>query len=290
MAAAPPGCGASGTLRPAMRRLQLVELHDTRWFPGVWRDLVTDFLAHYAAFFRPYSGVVDVLAEALERSGTTRMVDLGAGGGSTVLELKAPLDRALGRPVTVVLTDKYPNHGAFSGIVARHPTEVEAVAEPVDATVVPVELVGFRTMFSSFHHFEPPVARAILADAVRQGRGIGVFEYTERRLVRWLMPLILIPALIWSLTPFIRPFAWRRLLWTYLLPVVPLVALWDGFVSVLRSYTPEELTALVDSIEDGGFRWQVGRAPSVWPCRVTYLVGTPQTADGRPDATPASSR
>ena len=258
-----------------MRRLQLVELHETRWFPGVWRDLITDFLAHYAVTFRPYAHVVELLARALRQAGTTRLVDLGAGGGCTALGLKPALDEALGAPVTVVLTDKYPNLNAFAAVAARFPGEVEVVTESVDATSVPATLDGFRTLFTSFHHFEPQRARAILANAARSGRGIGVFEYTERRPLLWTLPLILIPALIWCVTPFMRPLTWRRVLWTYLLPVVPLVAVLDGVVSVLRSYSPDELLRMVEGLDLDGYSWRVGRARSLAVSRVTYLIGLP---------------
>ena len=39
-------------------------------------------------------------------------------------------------------------------------------------------------------------------------------------------------------TPLIRPFTLSRILWTYLLPLVPLTCWWDGIVSQLRAYTP----------------------------------------------------
>jgi hypothetical protein len=49
---------------------------------------------------------------------------------------------------------------------------------------------------------------------------------------------------VWVFTPFMRPFLWKRLLFTYPLPCVPMICLWDGFVSQLRAYTPDELRAL----------------------------------------------
>ena len=45
--------------------------------------------------------------------------------------------------------------------------------------------------------------------------------------------------------PACPPFRWSRLLWTYLVPVIPLVLLFDGIVSCLRSYRPDELLKLV---------------------------------------------
>ena len=148
---------------------------------------------------------------------------------------------------------------------------------PVDAVDVPSDLKGFRTLFTSFHHFRPDAARKILADAVRKGEGVGIFEYTERNWLIWTMPILLIPAFIWLSTPFIRPFRWRRFLWTYLIPVVPIIAMWDGFVSNLRTYSIDEIRDLVRQLDDQGYEWKVGRAPAIGMSRVTYAIGSPQT-------------
>jgi len=258
-----------------MRRLQLVELHDLAGFPAAWRDPFTDFMAFYAERFRPYARVVPILADALRRAGSRRLIDLGSGGGAAVLALKPGLDAALNAPVRATLTDKYPNRAAFEAAARRFPGEVDWVGESVDATAVPAELDGFRTLLGAFHHFPPELARSILADAARQRRGLAILEYTERRPWLWALPLLLTPLLIWLVTPFIRPLTAGRVLWTYLLPVVPLVAVWDGLVSVLRSYTPEELLALTEGLDDG-CAWVAGHVRSIGASRATYLIGVPR--------------
>jgi hypothetical protein len=140
---------------------------------------------------------------------------------------------------------------------------------------VPPGLGGVRTLFTSFHHLHPEEAREVLENAVDHAAGIGVFEYTERNWLIWTLPVLLIPLFVWVCTPFIRPFSWRRLLWTYLLPVVPVVAMWDGLVSNLRTYSVTELGKLVEQIGSQRFHWRIGRIRSIGPSRVTYLIGTP---------------
>ena len=87
---------------------------------------------------------------------------------------------------------------------------------------------------------------------------------------------LLTPILVLLVTPFIRPFGWSRLLFTYLLPLVPLTCLWDGFVSQLRAYTPEELNTLAKSLGDVGYRWDAGKGRLQGsPAHLTYLIGRP---------------
>src|SRR5258706_8321611 len=157
-----------------MGRLQLFEIHDQPWCPHSLRDALTDFLQFTINLGGTYDAVVPMLRDAIVRAGATQVVDLCSGaGGPWRRWVHATRGHAPGFGLPVVLTDKYPNRLAQSGALPFH-------AEPVDATAVPSDLKGFRTLFTSFHHFRPADAHAILADAVRQRQGIGVFEISRR--------------------------------------------------------------------------------------------------------------
>jgi hypothetical protein len=130
-------------------------------------------------------------------------------------------------------------------------------------------------MFTSFHHFRPSDARTILADAVRSGVGIGVFEFTGRGLRRFAA-VALTPFAVLYAVPFLRPVRWRTLLFTYVIPIIPIGVLVDGVVSCLRTYSPAELAALVEPLQGNGYMWEVGEARgerSRLP--ITYLLGYP---------------
>ena len=105
---------------------------------------------------------------------------------------------------------------------------------------------------------------------------IAVFEIPERTL-SVVLSTLLAPFMVLVATPFIRPFRWGRLVYTYLLPLVPLTCLWDGVVSQLRAYTPDELDRLADDVSME-YAWASGKvAVGGLPARLTYLIGHPQT-------------
>jgi hypothetical protein len=245
------------------------------WFPAVWRDLLTDFLSFYASAFKPYACVAPLLAEALEQEGAARIVDLCSGAGRPLLSLVPALQGLGFRELEVTLTDRFPNVEALESTGGTG-AKVTYLTTPTDAADVPVSLDGFRTLFTSFHHFRPAAARAIVANAVDNDEGVGIFEYTERSWLIWGLPTLLIPLFVWLCTPFMRPIRWRRLLWTYLVPVVPIVALWDGFVSNLRTYSVRELKDLVEQVADDRYEWRIGKRRSLGLSRVTYAIGTPR--------------
>src|SRR5205823_4226357 len=128
------------------------------------------------------------------------------------------------------------------------------------------------------HHFRPDDAVAILKNAAQAGQPIGIFEISDRSL-RTLVPMLLLtPLMVLLATPFIRPFRWRRLFWTYVLPLVPLTCWWDGIVSQLRAYRPEELEELARAVGETTYCWQAGQVPIVsTPGCLTYLIGYPGT-------------
>ena len=257
-----------------MRRRQLVELEDLPWWPRVFRDAVTDYLAIALRLAGTYTPMAPRLADALRRCKADRVVDLCSGGGGPWAVL-LPALRARGVNVSLCLTDKYPNTQAFERLASAVPG-VRYEAGSISAGEVPPDLKGFRTVFTGFHHFPPTQARAVLAAAVRDRQGIGVFEAVSRSPAALaVMPLL--PGAVWLVTPAIRPFRWSRLFWTYLVPVVPAVVLFDGVVSCLRIYTPDELAAMAREVGSDLYDWQTGveRPPGSF-IPIPYLIGVPR--------------
>lgn len=142
---------------------------------------------------------------------------------------------------------------------------------------MPADLDGVRTMFNAFHHFAPAQARAILADAVAKRRAIAVFEGIDRRLPALLALPIQVPAML-LLTPFVRPFRWSRLVFTYLVPLIPAIILFDGTVSFLRVYLEDELRELVAATPGHErFHWDIGTTRAGGAALgLTHLVGVPR--------------
>jgi hypothetical protein len=257
-----------------MNRVQFIELHEQPWFPAFLRNDITDILQYALNLSKAYASIVPLLQRALTSAGNPSIVDLCSGGGGPWLNLSRKLKGASGG-VQVSLTDKYPNHAAFTNARSRAPISINFYQHSVDARNVPVELLGFRTIFTSFHHFTPDEARAIIQDTVDARQGIGIFEITRRTASAMLL-IVLWSLAPFVLTPFVRPFRWSRLFFTYLLPVIPFVLLFDGVVSCLRTYRPGELRDLVSGLSPNGYQWQAGefRNPGL-KIPITYLIGYP---------------
>jgi hypothetical protein len=263
----------------AMRRIQFIELHEQPWFPSTLRNEITDALQCGSEILNAYVPISRLLERALEAAGTRSIVDVCSGSGGPWLKLFQQLgERGIG--CRIWLTDKFPNLAAFEKIKAASANGIDFYPGTVDAMKVPSELNGFRTIFSSFHHFPPPQGRAILQSAVDGGQGIGIFEITSRSISALGMMFLwcLTP---FAFTPFLRPFRWSRLFYTYLLPVIPLVLLMDGVVSCLRTYRTGELHELVGGLVASDYKWEIGELPgAIAGLPITYLVGWPRGSAG----------
>jgi len=255
-----------------MKRIHFIEIADESWCPNAIRHGVTDYCRFVTEMSRAFNVVAPLLAGALQRTSARRVLDLGSGAAGPWLQLQ-PLLRGMGVNLPVCLSDHVPNHEAFERARRLSREAIIYYPKPVDATRVPGDLFGFRTIFSAFHHLRPDQARAALADAVAKGEGIAVFDWTRPSIL--LFPLLLAtPLRVLLATPFIRPFRWSRLFWTYLVPALPVILLFDTVVSLLRVYSAQELRDLTEGLDR--YHWEVGTVRGKWmPIRITYLIGVP---------------
>jgi hypothetical protein len=254
-------------------RVHLFEWEDQPWFPRVVRDAATGYLRVAARVSGQTAKLLPKLTETLDAAHEDRLVDLCSGGGGPVPDLVGEL-ATRGRVVSATLTDLYPNRDALAAAAAASGGRITAHDGPVDATAVPAELSGVRTMFNSFHHLRPDLARAVLADAARARRPIAVFELVGRR-PGMILGMLFAPLAVLFMMPLVRPVNWLALVLTYLFPIVPLVVLWDGIVSCLRVYSPHELAGLTAGL-DAGYKWDIGTIPLGPPgLHATYLIGQP---------------
>jgi hypothetical protein len=261
-----------------LRRIQLFEFTDLSWYPQAFRRIQTDYLQFVATLGAGHKNLAPLIMKAMQRAGTTEILDLCSGGSGPWMRLKEQFRQA-GWPVSVKLTDKYPHPEALHKWSVSSSQGIEYLAEPVDALYVPHHLKGMRTLFEGFHHFEPEKARSILWDAMENRAAIGVFE-ASLKAPMGLFFLILSPlaTLIGYLllTPFIKSRSLSRFVWTYLIPVVPLVTCWDGVVSFLRVYSLQDLKELTDSLPGKDYHWETGQASTGTPFfTFTYLLGYP---------------
>jgi len=249
-------------------RLHLFEFEDQPWLPGFLRNSMTAYLATTYGLTPFPAQWARHIERLLGHDRINEIVDLGSGaGGPLPLVLRELKEK--GFAVRATLTDLYPNpETELAG------DDLVCWPTPVDATSVPPQLAGIRTMFSAFHHFRPKAAHRILRDAFEQRRPICIFEGASRS-PAGLAAALLIPLLVLLLTPRVRPVRLAQILFTYLLPILPILIFWDGLVSQLRSYSMAELSELAQTLPSPDYLWDIGEIRAKGVPAAAYLVGAP---------------
>ena len=84
------------------------------------------------------------------------------------------------------------------------------------------------------------------------------------------------PLIVLLTTPFIKPFKLSRLFWTYLISVITFTVLWDGLVSVMRTYSTAELQQMTVEIRAQNYVWETGQIKIKGAGNITHLIGYPE--------------
>jgi hypothetical protein len=256
-----------------MKRIHLFEFEDQKWFPSFLRNYGTDFLQFLSNKTKMYKPIIPLMKEVFERSNHDQIVDLGSGGGGGLIWLNEELLK-INPNLKIKLTDLYPNLSAFHFTQSKA-SNFEVIETPVDARNVPDHLKGIRTQFLSLHHLTEQDAIQVLQNAVDSSSPIAIFEAQERSFPS-LLAMFFSPVTVLLTTPFIQPFKFGRIIFTYLIPIVPLFVWWDGIVSALRTYSVKEMNQLVSQVQNQNYYdWQIGKIKS-GPGVILHLVGIPK--------------
>lgn len=257
-------------------KFKLFEFEDLPWFPDPIRDGMTDLLRYVFNTVNFYEPVTAIINEGLIGTGQNRIIDLCSGAGGGIEKVYHNLRLIRKHDLSIILTDKFPNLKAYQYLKNKTDGKIDYIRYPVDAMKVPVSIEGLRVMFSGFHHFKVPEAKQVLKDAVTANQGIAIFDGGDNDIFIILAILLIMPVAIVLVTPFIKPFRFSRLFFTYLLPIIPLCTVWDGLVSVSWLYRPDELLAMANEAETVNYIWKAGKQKNKMGIDVAYLLGYPQ--------------
>jgi hypothetical protein len=256
-----------------MKRIDTFEFEDLSWFPQVIREGGTDYLRYFLNATRFYDVTIPLLHELSQKTGSTQLLDLCSGGGGGFQSMIERLEK-INSPLKITLTDKFPNISAFDHLVKNGRERIGYEKSPVDALAVPADLPGILTMYSATHHFSAKMLGDIIRNAASQHRAIAFFDGGDKSWLTILGLLVFQPLSFLLCTPFFRPFHWRRLFFTYLLPLIPLMTLWDGIASVMRLYTAAELLAIARKAAPD-YEWKSGYVRNRVGMKVVFLCGSP---------------
>ncbi|PQE27614.1 Haloacid dehalogenase protein [Rutstroemia sp. NJR-2017a BBW] len=192
--------------------------------------------------------------------------------------------------VKFVLTDLHPHIPDWTA-ASKKSANLTFVDKPVDAANAPTDLLEgvkgredkgkkvFRLYNLAFHHFPDALAAEILRNTMDTADGFAIFELQERT-ISSLITMFGMGILMMIITPF---YFWRspgHLFFTYVIPVIPFVLVFDGLISSLRTRNAKEVEALMkraggkDGFGAPGWKLMSGRERHTFPTGyMTWVMG-----------------
>ncbi|KAF6791744.1 hypothetical protein CSOJ01_14259 [Colletotrichum sojae] len=265
-------------MAPLIPRLHLFEIDDQPWFPSFLRAHVQEGL--HVAWVNKFpvlqtAAPAHLAAQVLQRVLGPRLpsytfIDFCAGSGGPTPAIERTVNRHLTAQkqpnVDFVLTDLYPNPESWARAAAKS-DHIGYERQSIDAANAPRELLAgylgkdkkiFRLFNLAFHHFDDPLAQAILKNTLENSDGFAIFELQGRDIHSLLMPALLGIG-VFLMAPL---HAWRLrsltvLVFTYLIPILPFVLVFDGYISALRTRTSVEVETIMRSCGASMEGWEI---------------------------------
>lgn len=180
--------------------------------------------------------------------------------------------------VEFILTDLHPHTSAWREAV-KHSDHLHYVPSPIDASAAPSNLLSLAEppldpssgssssspssighdqrkqkkqlhIFSlAFHHFDKPHALRIIKNILSNSHAFCIFELQARTLDSLIVVTMTWP-LLWAFSWYHFWGNWDLLFWIYIVPIVPFVVVFDGWMSSLRTRWGDEVRDLI--VEAGG--------------------------------------
>lgn len=266
-----------------------------------------------------------VIAEIIDRLTSTDLSKLtvidfcsGRGGPTPTFEriINTARTAASKAPIMFQLSDLHPHRTAWRELFKQSEHKhLGWITRDVDATDPPASVLSVnspRQMISTgssdsricrlfslaFHHFDDVDATKVIQSMLQTAEGIAIIELQDRRLGCLLMVLgniflCLLTTIFWF--PFWHSDNWTQLFFTYIIPVLPFVLMWDGLASCWRTREFEEVMVLITDptntppqirilkkpdgsvvkrCDRAGWSFEAGRSLHTWPFGyMNWIVG-----------------
>lgn len=189
------------------------------------------------------------VAEQTELTGCPNVVELGAGNAPLAREMLSNLKPK--DPLNFLICDLSPNVEYFERLEDEYPDQLKAIKKPVDFSATDNwDKNSLLVLCAAFHHVPVKKRTAILEQLVDSSKCVIIAAPIRKTL--WCMFCaigILVPAI---LTPFVyirRPGRIRRFVWCLLIPVIPVMLLWDGIGGCLRQWSKKDWESAAAEIQ-----------------------------------------
>lgn len=225
-----------------MKRKHITQISNTTWFPAILRTCMHEFMTWFVGKVHAAKPFMPIIDEGLQYANRIVAVNMEVGAGFETL---------------IPLID--PN-------IERTSTGMRNFRADQD---------GLYVLVNSFHQLKPDQARNFLSSVAKRRQPVAVLEGNNDSLWQVFGMTVIVPLTVLLTAPFVKPFRLTRIIFTYLIPILPIVTLLDGFFALFMLYAPQDLDELTQSIESKDYQWRSGKLDNGRGGKIIYLLGHP---------------
>jgi hypothetical protein len=226
-----------------MRRKQITQFINTKWCPRQIKKLCSEFVSWFVVKVNAAKPFIPVIENALTESKKNNIINLELNIGAGIETVRPFLNRHL------IIT---------STTLSEINTQQQS---------------GMYLFVNSFHQLPAITAKKTLEEIAKSRNPVVVVEGNNDSLWQLIGMTIFVPFTVILSAPFVKPFRWSRILFTYIIPVLPFIISIDGCIALLKLYNPKDLNKLTSSIKVSGYKWTAGKKDNGRGGKIIYLTG-----------------
>ena len=258
-----------------IKRLQLFEFNDFSWIPASIREVSMGIISEISKFFKIFDQGFTKVEQSMKVASKPVIQGLCAGDGQLMVLLSKFVKS---KDIAIVVSDLHPNLSSYNALEKKSNGNIRFLKKPVNVFDVPADQPGTRLIINAIHHFPKEEVKRIISKSVNDNEPLVFLEPISRDIMSIIKYIVAAPfaCLIISL---LKTFSGRfvYLLWGILIPLGTFIHIFDGIVSHLRAYKPEELREMVQETDTAGkYQWDIGVSKATLDTKMIYLIGYPK--------------
>ncbi len=226
--------------------MRLFEFGDLDVIPDYYHVYLRNYLTFFYKLFGYYKLWVPAFSEFIREVDSRKFMECCSGAGEALKLVASELDKKEFEDIEFLLSDIKPHPEFVKKINQSNDLSFRYIDKAIDVTKIEDDFNYPKIFINSFHHLSVEQVEKIFKVNFDQGNEIIVMEYVRNTLMGYLS-MLMGPIIVFLTLPFVVRLKHLPLMaiFTYLIPLFPLMMLWDGCVSCLHEYSEKKLTQIV---------------------------------------------
>ncbi len=243
--------------------MKLKELEDFDNFPPILRTFQVETIGFLVQIFGIYKPIATIIEQIISNKKVDQIIDLCSGSGLPTLYIK----KRLKNNIPIILTDKFPQHIAITnGITYKK--------ESIDILQLQPESNTLYTLYNAFHHFTNEEKCILLEKFKANNATLLIVEIIEPSILAIVQVILASTLVQLCIAPFIKPFSWLRLLFTYIIPINICTVLIDGIISIIKSTSTTKYKKLLHNISTNNYTIET-KSIFNFPTKIITIIANP---------------